>query len=106
MPAQAGAALHASAGTVTFLFTDIEGSTRLWETEPVRMAAALARHDEVCRAVISAHGGHLVKMTGDGLHAAFEDAAEAVVAALELQQAVATIADECGLAFRMRSGLH
>ena len=67
MPAKPSAALQLPTGFVTFLFTDIEGSTRLWETEPERMAAALARHDELCHAVVAPHGGRLVKMTGDGL---------------------------------------
>ena len=53
-------------GTVTFVFTDLEGSTRLWEEHPAAMQAALARHDEILRAVIGAHGGSVVKTTGDG----------------------------------------
>ena len=58
-------------GTVTFLFTDIEGSTRLWEQHPEAMQPALARHDEILRAAIESHGGYVVKTTGDGFHAAF-----------------------------------
>ena len=106
MPAKPSAALQLPTGFVTFLFTDIEGSTRLWETEPERMAAALARHDELCHAVVATHGGRLVKMTGDGLLAVFDDAAAAVATALELQRGMNAIAADCGLAFRMRSGLH
>src|SRR5712664_3953862 len=49
------------AGTVTFLFTDIEGSTRLWEQHPEAMRDALARHDEILRDAVESHGGHLVK---------------------------------------------
>ena len=60
-------------GTVTFLFTDIEGSTRLWEEHPDAMRDALARHDELVREAIEAHGGYVVKTTGDGFHAAFAD---------------------------------
>ena len=56
----------AAAAPITFLFTDIEGSTRLWETEPVRMADALARHDRLCREVVEQHDGRLIKMIGDG----------------------------------------
>ena len=52
-------------GTVTFLFTDLEGSTRLWEEYPDAMQGALARHDELFRAAIDAHGGYVVKMRGD-----------------------------------------
>ena len=51
-------------GTVTFLFTDLEGSTRLWEEHPEAMQAALARHDEILREAIEAHGGYVVKTTG------------------------------------------
>ena len=65
-------------GTVTFLFTDLEGSTRLWEEHPEAMQGALARHDEILRDAIEAHGGHVVKTTGDGLHAAFATAHDAV----------------------------
>jgi predicted ATPase/class 3 adenylate cyclase len=107
MPAKRAAALPLPAtGAVTFLFTDIEGSTRLWETEPVRMAPALARHDALCRGIVAAHGGRLVKMTGDGMLATFDDPSLAVAAALELQLGVRAIAADAGLALRMRSGLH
>ena len=54
-------------GTVTFLFTDLEGSTRLWEQHPEAMRAALARHDEILRDAVEKRGGHVVKTTGDGL---------------------------------------
>src|SRR5215210_638716 len=53
-------------GTVTFLFTDVEGSTRLWEEQPEAMKAALARHDEILRDAVQSHAGHIVKTTGDG----------------------------------------
>ena len=61
-------------GTVTFLFTDLEGSTRLWEEHPDAMQSALARHDEVLRNAVESHGGQVVKTTGDGLHAVFTTA--------------------------------
>ena len=51
-------------GTVTFLFTDLEGSTRLWEQHPDVMQGALARHDELVRSAIEAASGHVVKTTG------------------------------------------
>src|SRR5690242_20111433 len=73
-------------GTVTFLFTDIEGSTARWEQQPEAMRVALARHDALLRASISAHGGHVVKTTGDGFHAVFSRAPAAVTAALEAQR--------------------
>ena len=72
-------------GTVTFLFTDLEGSTRLWEEHPDAMQAALARHDEMVRTAIESHGGHVVKTTGDGFHAAFATAPDAVDAAVDAQ---------------------
>jgi predicted ATPase/class 3 adenylate cyclase len=106
MPDLPGARSSLATGTVTFLFTDIEGSTRLWEQEPVRMADALARHDRVCRAAVETHGGRLVKMIGDGLHAVFADPAAALVATLELQHAAAAIALDYGLPLKIRCGLH
>jgi predicted ATPase/class 3 adenylate cyclase len=75
-------------GTVTFLFTDLEGSTRLWEEQPDAMQGALARHDTILRDAVESRRGHVVKMTGDGLHAAFATAEEAVAAALAAQQSL------------------
>jgi predicted ATPase/class 3 adenylate cyclase len=75
-------------GTVTFLFTDIEGSTRLWEQHPEAMQAALARHDVLLRRIIEAQGGQIIKTTGDGLHAVFGRVTEGVAAALACQQAL------------------
>ena len=75
-------------GTVTFLFTDIEGSSRLWERYPEAMSEALARHDEILRAVIEANNGRVVKTTGDGVHAVFSTATDALEAALEAQRAL------------------
>ncbi|HSQ00552.1 MAG TPA: AAA family ATPase [Candidatus Dormibacteraeota bacterium] len=77
------------AGPVTFLFTDIEGSTRLWQSHPDTMPEALARHDALARAAIAGQGGHLFKHTGDGVCAAFADAAAALAAAIDLQRALA-----------------
>lgn len=90
----------------TFLFTDIEGSTRLWEREPERMRTALARHDAIARATVEANGGHVVKMTGDGLHAAFTTAVCALQATLELQRALADPSATDGMELRVRCGLH
>ena len=58
-------------GTVTFLFTDIEGSTRLWEEHSDAMRDALARHDEILHDAVKSHGGHVVKGLGDGVFAVF-----------------------------------
>ena len=76
-------------GTVTFLFTDLEGSTRLWQEQPEAMKPALARHDEILRDAIERHQGHVVKTTGDGFHAAFAAAHDAVDAAVTGQRALA-----------------
>jgi class 3 adenylate cyclase len=73
-------------GTVTFLFTDIEGSTRRWEADADGMRAALAVHDEVLRAAIEGSGGWLFKHTGDAVCAAFGSARGAVDAAVAAQR--------------------
>jgi predicted ATPase/class 3 adenylate cyclase len=75
----------APSGVVTFLFTDIEGSTRRWETDAELMRKALAAHDEVLRSAIEAHGGWLFKHTGDGVCAAFSSPRSAVDAATAAQ---------------------
>ena len=80
-------AANTPTGTVTFLFTDIEGSTKLWEQYPEAMKTALARHDEILRQTIEENRGHLIKTTGDGVHAAFGTALDGVSAALHVQQA-------------------
>ena len=90
----------------TFLFTDIEGSTRLWEEQPERMRPALAAHDAMLREVVERHGGRVVKMTGDGVHAVFEDALAAIEAMIALQGGVARLASEHGIEFNVRCGLH
>ena len=73
---------------VTFLFTDVEGSTRRWETDADAMRVALAAHDEVLRTAIEAHGGWLFKHTGDGVCAAFASPRSAVDAAVAAQRAL------------------
>ena len=75
-------------GVVTFLFTDIEGSTRRWEADPEAMRAALATHDEVLRSAIEARGGFLFKHTGDGMCAVFTSPKAAVEAAVAAQRAL------------------
>jgi class 3 adenylate cyclase len=78
----------APSGVVTFLFTDVEGSTRRWEADAEGMRAALAAHDEVLRKAIEAHGGWLFKHTGDGVCAAFASPKSAVDAAVTAQRAL------------------
>ena len=70
-------------GTVTFLFTDIEGSTRRWEADPEAMRVALAAHDDVLRRAVDGHGGWLFKHTGDGVCAAFGSPRAAIDAAVD-----------------------
>jgi class 3 adenylate cyclase len=76
----------APSGVVTFLFTDVEGSTRRWEADAEGMRKALAAHDEVLRAAIEEHGGWLFKHTGDGVCAAFASPRSAVDAAVAAQR--------------------
>ena len=73
-------------GTVTFLFTDIEGSTKRWEADPEAMRSELAVHDEVLRTAVEGEGGWLFKHTGDGVCAAFQSARSAVDAAVVAQR--------------------
>ena len=75
-------------GTLTFLFTDVEGSTRLWERFPQAMKHALERHDSILLTAVTAAGGQVVKTTGDGLMAVFGSAAEAVRACLAAQRSL------------------
>jgi class 3 adenylate cyclase len=81
-------AVAAPSGVVTFLFTDVEGSTRRWETDADAMRVALAAHDLVLRGAIEAHGGWLFKHTGDGVCAAFGSPRAAVDAAVAAQRAL------------------
>lgn len=81
-------------GTVTFLFTDIEGSTRLWEQRPEAMGLALARHDAQLRQAIEGHQGYVFKTVGDAVCAAFATAREALDAALAGQRALASTTDD------------
>jgi len=93
-------------GTVTFLFTDIEGSTRLWATQHDAMRASLARHDALLRHSIEAHGGHVFKTGGDAFCAAFATATSAVEAALAAQRALRTERWPEGAAIHARMALH
>ncbi len=93
-------------GTVTFLFTDIEGSTGLWQQNQKAMTAALARHDDILRGTIQTEGGYVFKTIGDAFCAAFATAPEAVRAVLSAQRAlIAESWPETG-PLRVRMALH
>src|SRR3954468_2436915 len=94
------------AGTVTFLFSDIEGSTRQWEEHPDAMRDCLARHDEIMRSAVTAHDGVIVKTTGDGVHAAFPTAAGGVAAAVDAQRAITTSKWDAIGGLKVRIGVH
>src|SRR6266496_937515 len=107
----AGAAVSAEAlpaGTVTFLLTDIEGSTRLWESVPEAMEVALERHNRLVTGVIDDHGGVVVTSRGEGdsFFAAFASAVAAVEAAGVCQLRLQAEEWPAGAALRVRMGLH
>jgi predicted ATPase/class 3 adenylate cyclase len=100
------AVVELPAATVTFLFTDLEGSTRLWEEHPDAMVGALARHNEILREAVSSHDGYQVKETGDGIHAAFANATDAVDAAIDAQLALYAEPWPEATLLRARMGVH
>jgi len=93
-------------GIVTFLFADLEGSTRLWQAHPDAMGGALARHDDILRAAVMRNRGSVVKTTGDGIYAVFVNPCDAVSSALDAQLALA--AEQWGEVgpLRVRMGIH
>src|SRR5262249_2536748 len=93
-------------GTVTFLFTDLESSTRLWEEHPDAMGDALARHDDALRSSVEGRGGHVVKMRGDGVHAVFATADAAIVAAVAAQRSLSDERWGATGPLRVRIGIH
>jgi predicted ATPase/class 3 adenylate cyclase len=93
-------------GKITFLFTDVEGSTSLWERTPKAMSEALSRHDEILRTVIEAHNGHVFKTVGDAFHATFSAAPDALEAALEAQRALLHETWDLTGPMRVRMALH
>ena len=95
--------LRLPGGTVTFLFTDVEDSSRLWEDSPTDMADALRIHDAVVRGSIERHGGYVFATGGDGFCAAFSTAADAAAAAIESQE---QLRDDTVVDFAVRMGLH
>jgi predicted ATPase/class 3 adenylate cyclase len=91
---------------VIFLFTDVEGSTRLWERFPQAMKTALERHDRILQAAVAASSGQVVKTTGDGMMAVFSSAAAALGACLTAQRDLAAEAWGATGPLRVRMGLH
>ena len=92
--------------TLTSLFTDIEGSTSMWEEQPEQMAQAMGRHDALLRDCVQRHAGRIVKTTGDGVYAVFEQPAAGLAAVLDIQLALLDPAATAGVALRVRCGLH
>jgi predicted ATPase/class 3 adenylate cyclase/DNA-binding CsgD family transcriptional regulator len=88
------------------MFTDVEGSTKLWEAEPELMAIALRRHDEIMRAAIECAGGYVFKTVGDAFCAAFSTSRAAVEATLSAQQALSDEAWPAAVPLRVRMGVH
>lgn len=97
-------------GTVTFLFTDIEGSTRLWQDKPEAMAIAHARHDEILRTAIETNHGYVFQIVGDSFSAAFHNAPDGLRAVLAAQrglhQQTSKVSETSEVSIRARMGLH
>ncbi len=96
-------------GNLTFLFTDIEGSTRLWEEYPEQMRVALQRHDTLMREQIEAHGGQVFKTIGDAFCAVFPDTVQCIKAALAAQGTLhwmSVNAEDSSLPLKVRFALH
>jgi predicted ATPase/class 3 adenylate cyclase len=93
-------------GTVTFLFSDIEGSTRSWEHQANQMLLAFKRQEEIMRSAMENHGGYVYKMIGDAFQVAFDSAPAALAAAMQAQQAL--LAEPWGetTAIKVRMALH
>jgi predicted ATPase/class 3 adenylate cyclase len=92
--------------TLTFVFTDLESSTRLWETFPDAMKTAMERHDAILRDAVEHANGHVVKVTGDGLMAVFSSASDGSSACVEAQQALQSEAWGDTGPLRVRMGIH
>jgi len=93
-------------GTVTFLFTDIEGSTRLLQELGPAYGELLEAHRGLIRAAVEARGGHVFGSEGDALFSAFPDAAGAVLAAVDAQRGLAGRDWPEGREIRVRMGIH
>lgn len=95
-----------TAHPLTFLFTDLEGSTQLWLEHPEAMKLVLARHDELLKAAVENSNGQIVKTTGDGIHAVFASAREGLNACIIAQQDLSAETWEETGPLRVRMGLH
>lgn len=93
-------------GVVTFLFTDVEGSSRVWEQDAIGAAQSMEIHDELVRRVIRTAGGFLFGWAGDHFRAAFEDPQAAVDAAVAIQEELAAADWRNGPRLHVRMGLH
>jgi predicted ATPase/class 3 adenylate cyclase len=93
-------------GTVTLLFTDIEGSTRAWDAHPTEMREALQRHDDLVRDAVVRHGGYVFKTVGDAFCVAFQDASCAVAGAVDAQRSISREPWPDALQVRVRMALH
>src|SRR5918912_4320459 len=95
-------------GTVTFLFTDVEGSTKLWERHPEQMRVALARHDELIESLVAQHEGAVVRPRGEGdsRFAVFPRASDAIAAAAAVQRALHEEPWPAETRLRVRMALH
>jgi predicted ATPase/class 3 adenylate cyclase len=93
-------------GTLIFLFTDVEGSTQLWERDRAAMERALVRHDEIMRQAVDAYGGHVFKTVGDAFYAAFVTATDALDAAIAAQRTIGAETWSDATPIRVRMALH
>jgi class 3 adenylate cyclase len=97
---------HLPTGTVTFLFTDIEGSTERWERHREQMKSAVRRNGEIIQAAIETHDGHVFKTVGDAFCAAFHNVADAIAASLDAQKRLA-VEDWSGVEdLKVRMAIH
>ena len=106
MPWFGVAEIEQPSGTVTFLFSDIEASTPLWDQHHDDMQTATARHDAILQGVIDARGGYVFTTAGDEFAASFSRAAEAIEAAVEIQAALDAEPFPATTPIRVRMGLH
>jgi len=101
---------HVPEGTITFLFSDIVGSSKLWERFPEAMEQVIAQHDDMLKAIINDHGGVVFKTMGDSISAAFESPVDSLAAAAQFQRAIGKTKwktfDPLLPAIKIRIGIH